>query len=262
MIVRAFVILFVALMAVRAAAAAEKDSPTPANASKTATWKALFDGTNTDAWRGWESDKFPAKGWVVEDHCLKLQESNGRPNGGGGDLVTREAFSDFELRWEWKISKGGNSGLKYLLGGGPGSPKHEPLYSGDKGLDVWGHEYQLLDDVGHPDAKRGATHQTASLYDLIAPTGKKLRPLGEFNDSRLLIRGDHVEHWLNDVKVVEYELGGPALAAALEKSKYKKLPGFGTKKRTPVLLQDHGEEVWFRNIRVRDLTPGAPPPAR
>ena len=129
------------------------------------------------------------------------------------------------------LSGPSRSGVKYLLRQGHDG---KPLYAGDKGKDVYGHEYQMLDDDKHPDAKRGPTHMTAAFYDVIPPT--------------------KIEHWLNGSKVVEYDLASEAVLAAAQKSKYKGLAGFGTKGKTSLLLQDHGNEVWFRNIRVRDLS--------
>lgn len=223
---------------------------------KVAGFRSLFDGTSTEAWHAWNGQAFPKKGWVIEDGCLKCEGTNGRPNGGGGDLVTRQQFNDFELRWEWKISEGGNSGVKYMLRSGNGGT---PLYSGDKGKDLYGHEYQMLDDLKNPDGKRGPTHMTAAFYDVIPPNSqKKLRPVGEFNESRIIVSGNHVEHWLNGEKVVEYELGSETVLARVAKSKFKNIAGFGTKLKTALLLQDHGSAVWFRNIRVRELTVKAP----
>lgn len=232
--------------------AAAEPATQPTRTASGGQWIALFDGKNTDAWRSWNSDRFPAKGWVIEDGCLKLEKSNGRLNGGGGEIVTRQEFTDFELSWEWKMSKGGNSGVEYLLG----KPKNAKamLSKGDAEKDLWGHEYQLLDDTAYPEGKLEPQRRTASFYSIIAPNDlKRLRPLGEFNESRLLIRGNHVEHWLNGAKVVEYELGSPPIMAAVEKSKFKTIPGFGTKHKSAILLQDHGSAIWFRNIRIRML---------
>jgi hypothetical protein len=223
---------------------------------KAAGWRLLFDGKSTDAWRGWKSEEFPSKGWVIEDDCLKCERSNGRPNGGGGDLVTRDAFTDFEFRWEWKMSPVGNSGVIYMVhfrdGGRPG----KKLYDGDTGLTPYGHEYQLLDDAAPRYAKEKANRLTASFYDLIAPVRKTLKPAGEFNEGRLIVRGNHVEHWLNGVRVVEYELGSPQVLSLVARSKYAGMAGFGRKSKTPILLQDHGCAVWFRYVKIRDLREG------
>ena len=159
---------------------------------------------------------------------------------GGGDIVTKEAFEEFELVWEWKISEGGNSGLKYNL--------PDPA----KGV---GFEYQLLDDAKHPDAKlHDGTRTTGSLYDVIpAAADKKLNAPGEWNASRVLVKGSHVEHWLNGGKTVEVELGSDALKAAIAASKFKTTAGFGARTKSPILLQDHGDEISVRDIKIRAL---------
>ena len=129
------------------------------------------------------------------------------------------------------------------------------MYREDDGTGPVGHEYQLLDDQRHPDGKL-ASHRAGALYALIAPNASKhLKPVGEFNQSRIVVQGKHVEHWLTGAKIVEYELEGSALMNAIAKSKYKDLPGFGTKFKTRIQLQDHGDEIWFRNIRIRPLPP-------
>lgn len=218
---------------------------------KAAGWRLLFDGRSAEQWRSWNQKGFPAKGWVVADGCLKCEKTNGRPNGGGGDLVTRDTFTDFEFSWEWRMAKGGNSGVEYfLMSRGKGA---KPLFDGDDGTTLVGHEYQLLDDDSYR-GKSGPDRLTASFYDVIAPnSAKKLRPPGEFNESGLLVRGNHVEHWLNGAKVLEYDLGSAALNAAIAKSKYKSVTGFGEKRKTALLLQDHGEWIAFRNLKIREL---------
>ena len=209
---------------------------------KAGGWKLLFDGASLVGWRGYNKPEFPAKGWSIEDGCLKAAKGNGRPGSGGGDIVTTEQFGDFDFRFEWKISPGGNSGVKYFT-----DEKR------DRNAAI-GHEYQLLDDAEHPDGKNGPIRQTGALYTLIPPNGaKKLRPVGQFNESRIVVLGQHVEHWLNGAKIVEYELGSELLRAAITKSKYKSVSGFGTKVKASLLLQDHGFEVWFRNLKIRAL---------
>jgi hypothetical protein len=128
------------------------------------------------------------------------------------------------------------------------------MYAGDDGRSAVGHEYQLLDDERHPDAQNGPIRQTGALYSLVPPnSAKRLNPVGQFNRSRILVQGRHVEHWLNGAKIVEYELESPALFEAIARSKYKGVPGFGTKFKTPILLQDHGEEIWFQNLKILPL---------
>lgn len=224
-------------------------------------WKLLFDGKSTTAWRSYLGNEFPAAGWKIEDNALKCEKSNGRPNGGGGDIVTRDSFTDFELAWQWRISPGGNTGLKYFIVRRPALGR--AMFKGDDGRALVGLEYQMLDDDAHPDAKNGPSRTSGALYLLIAPSGKTLRPVGQYNDSRLVVRGTHVEHWLNGEKVVAYELGSAALGQALAASKYSGVPGFADPHRqpTPILLQDHGFDAWFRNIKILDLTPGHRPAA-
>ena len=228
------------------------------NAEKKEGWKLLFDGRTPTGWRGYRKAKFPDSGWVVQDGCLKNQKGNGRPGQGGGDLVTTEKFDNFDFKFEWRIAPGGNSGVKYFVN--EVEDHADPMYRGDTGTSGVGHEYQLLDDDKHADAANGPILQTGSLYSLIPPnSAKRLRPVGEFNESRIVVRGGHVEHWLNGAKIVEYEMGSPELLAAIAKSKFRNVPGFGTKFPTIILLQDHGEEVWFRNLKIRTLEPSKKP---
>lgn len=211
----------------------------------------LFDGKTTHGWRGYRMTGFPANGWRVKDGCLENPATNGRPNGGGGDLLTVDRFGDFDFRWEWRISHGGNSGVYYFT-----RERTTPgfaMYRGDDGTAAVGYEYQLLDDATHPDGKN-PSHRTASLYDVIAPQNAAPRPVGEFNQSRILLRGSHGEHWLNGVKVVEYDLQSPEFREAVGKSKFRVVPDFATKQRAPLLLQDHGDQVEFRDLKIRELS--------
>lgn len=200
---------------------------------QSAGWKLLFDGKTTAGWVGIGKDAFPAQGWVVEDGALVH-----KAKGGGGDIVTTEHFSDFELSWEWKIDAGANSGVKYNL---PDPNK------------AVGFEYQLIDDEAHPDGKKGeGTRTTASLYDALKPAAdRKTKTPGEWNQSRILVKGNHVEHWLNGTKTVEFELGSEALAAAKAKSKFSKNAAWGQKHTSPILFQDHGDGAAFRSIKIR-----------
>jgi hypothetical protein len=209
----------------------------PANqlteAEKTAGWRLLFDGQHSTGWRSFKRPSFPTQGWVIEDGCLRCAL-----RGGGGDIITDEEFGDFELAFEWKVAPGANSGVKYFIT--------------EQRSSAIGHEYQIIDDVANEDAKAGRLHQTASFYDVLPPLpGTESRPVGEFNQSRILVRGNHVEHWLNGRKVLEYELGSDAVKAAVAKSKFKNVAGFGTKIRGHLLLQEHGGGVWFRNLKLR-----------
>lgn len=203
---------------------------------KAAGWQLLFDGQSFQGWRSFKKPSFPSKGWTVEDgwlHCLGQ---------GGGDIISDAEFDQFDLSWEWKLAPDGNSGLKYFVP----ETRNSAI----------GHEYQMLDDQRHPDAKLGEGKRvTASFYDVLKPTVKTpTRPMGEINQSRILVRGNHVEHWLNGVKVLEYECGSDALKAAVAASKFKNTPGFGDRIKGHLLLQDHHSEVWFRNLKIRDLS--------
>jgi hypothetical protein len=196
-------------------------------------WKLLFDGQTTQGWRGFGKPEFPAQGWVVEDGWLKHKGK------GGGDVITRQLFTDFELTFTWQIAEVGNSGVKYFIDEQRGS--------------AIGHEYQLIDDERHPDALRGPTRKTAGLYDALAADNPPVRPAGMINSSKLVVRGNHVEHWLNGRKVLSYELGSPQLVEAKARSKFKDEARWGTKFPTPILLQDHGDEIWFRDLKIREL---------
>jgi len=202
---------------------------------KAAGWQLLFDGKTTDGWVAIGKTAMPDKGWSVVDGTLKHGHA-----AGGGDIVTAKQYDSFELIWDWKIEEGGNSGVKYNL---PNPAKNV------------GFEYQLLDDDKNEDGKRGGRlHQTASLYDLIEPPAdKKINPVGEWNTSRLLVNGNHVEEWLNGAKTVEFEIGSPELLALVANSKFKKVDKFGLKTKSPILLQDHGSEITFRSIKLREI---------
>jgi hypothetical protein len=223
--------ILLALLAALPAFAAEPNTLTAEE--QAAGWKLLFDGESTQGWKGLGKKEFPKDGWKVEGGELRLAKGPG-----GGDIVTEEQFGDFELTWEWRIPAGANSGLKYNLP--------------DPGKGV-GCEYQLIDDTGHPDGKAAAGKRTtASLYDVLPPAaGRKLNPPGEWNTSRIVVQGNRVEHWLNGAKTVEFEFGSEALKAAIAQSKFKSTPGWGVKTRSPILLQDHNDEIAFRNMKIR-----------
>lgn len=214
-------------------------------AEKSAGWRLLFDGASLNGWRGFHNDKVPG-GWVVENGCIMKTQAKGELGQAGGDLITVDQFDNFEFAVEWKLSKGGNSGIKYLV-----SESLPPT-----GKSAVSFEYQVLDDENHPDAKMGiaGNRTVGSVYDLLAASkDKKVKPIGEFNQTRILVRGNHIEHWLNGVKVVEFERGSDALKAKIAASKFKTTKGFGETARGHILLQDHGDTVCYRNIKIREL---------
>lgn len=213
-------------------------------------WTLLFDGSSFDGWRGLGREVVPVGHWKIEDGAIKKvpsgevpMQEDGQPLT-GGDLLTEETFGHFELKFEWKISAAGNSGIKYNVSevmSTDSPPKHAAL----------GFEYQLLDDAGHPDAKNGDHRTAAALYDLIPPQGKVIKPVGEFNSGRIVFNGNHGEHWLNGVKVLEYDLGSEDMGHRLAASKYKTIPGFGDRRDGHIVLQDHADAAWYRNIKIR-----------
>jgi hypothetical protein len=189
----------------------------------------LFDGKTTQGWRSFKKNTFPSKGWVVEDGWLKKLT-----NALGGDIITEDKFAEFELEWEWKLAPKANSGIKYFIT--------------EERSSAIGHEYQMMDDIDAANDK----HSTASFYDVLPPkAGKPMKTAGQINHSRIVSRGERVEHWLNGVKVLEYRLGSDDVLAAVQKSKFKAVPGFGTRISGHILLTDHRDEAWFRNIKIR-----------
>ena len=217
-------------------------------------WILLFDGKTFEGWRGLGQEGIPPGHWIIEDGAIKkvpsenvpLQE-DGQPLE-GGDLMTVRTFDNFELSLEWKISPAGNSGVKYNVSEEM-STANPPRYA------ALGFEYQILDDDRHLDALMGKDRTSAALYDLIAPEGKKLQPVGEFNTARIILNGNHGEHWLNGVKVLEYDLETPHMDKLIKASKYKNITGFADKRRGHIVLQDHTDAVWFRNIKIRIIEP-------
>ncbi|MCX6630441.1 MAG: DUF1080 domain-containing protein [Candidatus Solibacter sp.] len=219
---------------------------------KAAGWRLLWDGKTTDGWRSAKAEVFPASGWVIKDGVLTVLGKRGQEAAGPGDIITRERFSDFELVADFKLTPGANSGIKYFVqlnldpvtGAGAKTATGSPI----------GCEFQILDDVRHPDAKLGrdGNRTLGSLYDLIpAAADKAPNPIGEWNTARIVVRGSHVEHWLNGAKVLEYDRGSQNFRAVVAQSKFKSIPGFSDWRDGHILLQEHGNEVSFRNLKLR-----------
>ncbi len=220
---------------------AEIISPPPfvlTEAQEKAGWEVLFDGRNTECWRGFGSDSFPGKGWVVDDDSLHIEAGSG-----AGDIMTRGRFGDFELRLEWKVSHNANSGIMYLVSEDENAPWRT------------GPEFQILDDLGHGlDAQN--LHSAGALYGLYPPPAHKpQKPAGQWNEARVKIRNGRVEHWHNGVRVAECDLESKDWADRVKASKFAPFSRFGRNERGHIALQDHGHDVWFRKIRIRDLTP-------
>lgn len=215
-------------------AAGEASTTVPTAEERAQGFRALFDGTSLDAWRGYRQDGVPG-GWSIEDGTLAFD-----PAGGRGDLITREQFADFELRLEWRVSPGGNSGVFFRV-----QERHEwPRQTGP--------EMQILDNAGHPDGQSPLT-AAGSNFALHGPVEDVTRPVGEWNEARLVVAGLHVEHWLNGRRIIEYELWTPAWVDAVSGSKFAEMPDYGLARSGHIGLQDHGDRVWFRDIRIRPL---------
>ncbi len=204
-------------------------------AERAAGWRLLFDGATTEHFRGFKREGMPEQGWVVEDGTLRHEAGKG-----GGDLITRDQYGSFEFACDWKVAPGGNSGIMYR--------------STEDGAATYttGPEMQILDNAGHNDGKNTST-SAAALYAMIPAQHDVIRPAGEWNSVRILVDGDRVEHWANGWKVLEYRLNSPEWDELVKGSKFKDWPDFGRKARGHIALQDHGDDVWFRNIKVRPL---------
>lgn len=193
-------------------------------------WTLLFDGKTTAGWRSFRKQGFPEQGWIVEDGRLKKVAKVQ-----GGDIITTKTFNDFDLRFEWRIPPRANNGIKYFIT----EERTGPI----------GHEYQIIDDSLVKDGKSS----TASFYEVLAPSADKpLKPPGQWNESRVVVKVNHVEHWLNGAKVLEYELGSEEVKAGVAASKFKNVKGFGEKLKGHILLTDK-DEACFRNIKIREL---------
>ena len=196
-------------------------------------WRSLFDGKTLAGWKKYNGQPIE-KGWVAEDGQLSLRQ------GGGGDIITTDEFEDFELEFEWKVQPGGNSGVMYRVKTGDLAP----YFSGP--------EFQILDDARHPDGKNPKT-AVGSLYALVAAEGKMVHPPGEWNKGKIVLKNNHLEHWVNGKKVVEIEMHSDQWKELVQNSKFAAWKQFGQSKKGHICLQDHGDPVSFRNLRIRRL---------
>ncbi|MCB1021698.1 MAG: DUF1080 domain-containing protein [Bryobacterales bacterium] len=232
------------------AALAAEATLTPAE--KSAGWRLLFDGKTRKGWTGMKGTPFPAKSWVVEDGMIRTTE-----DGSDGDLVTTKPYDNFELVFEYRLAKGGNSGVKYGVQQEWLSPHWTPeapaRFKADQAIAAVGYEFQIYDDDTLERKPGWDLSSTGALYLLEAPHDKKMNPPGEWNTARVVVNGKHVEHWLNGSKLLEYELGSDELLAKVEKTKFRKVPGYGQKAPGYIVLQHHGSPAWFRNIKIREI---------
>lgn len=237
----------------------EEPAPnTITQAEKADGWTLLFDGETFEHWTGLGRDTIPEGHWTIEDGTIRKIETGEVPRAPdgqpleGGDIMTKETYRNFELKLEWKASEGGNSGIKYNVSESLSTaqgPQHAAL----------GFEYQLLDDDRHPDSEE-PSHRAGALYDLLPANEKKsLEPVGEWNEARVILRGNHGEHWLNGEKVAEYNLDTPKFDSLFAASKYSDIEGFRTRRAGHVVLQDHSDDFWFRSVKIRELSPPSAP---
>ena len=243
---RFLTILLLAAFVLPMIACAQDPAPlnTLTDAERANGWELLFDGETTDGWRGYNRDAFPDAGWTVEDGVLTIQGATGDVSGTGGDIVTTETYDDFILTLEWKIAKGGNSGIFYRAIEQEG----QPIY--------WSApEMQVLDNAHHPDATRGenGNRKAGSLYDLIPAQPQNFTGHGEWQQVKIVADGPHVEHWMNGEKVLEYELWTPGWYERLRDSKFECHPEFGDAHEGYIGLQDHGTTAHFRNVKIKEL---------
>jgi hypothetical protein len=236
-----FTLLAASLAAVTALAPLAAQGPAPdtktAKAGANGAWTPLFDGKSLAGWRGYKKENASETRWKVENGALTLPPNDGKDTRGARDIITVNTYDNFDLRWEWKAAPGANSGVKYFV------LEDQPA--------AIGHEYQIIDDERHADAKIGPHRQTAALYDVFPAADRPIKPAGEWNVSEVRAHGTHVEHWLNGKKVLEYELNSPKLKEAIAKSKFKDIARFGTPLKGHILLQDHGDQVWYRKVEIR-----------
>ena len=213
-------------------------------------WQLLFDGKTFDGWRGIGIDGVPEGHWKIVDGTIQKIASGDVPTQAdgqpvkGGDLISNKSYQNFELKFEWKISEGGNSGVKYNVN------EDVSIKNGSTG--ALGYEYQVLDDDKHSD-NLNPNHRSGSLYDMIEAKGKTVKPVGEYNSARIVFNGNIIEHWLNGNKVVDADTETPEFEELFQKSKYHNKVDFTLHKNAQVVLQDHGNDCWYRNIKIKVL---------
>ena len=243
-------VFFAVLFSIAMSCFAQDDENVLTPQEKAEGWKLLFDGKATPGLVGLQKREFLKEGWGIQDGTLLLPKTvrqSGKAT--GGDLVTAEQFTDFEFKFDFKLTASALSGVLYFARGGMGQ---KPT----------GHEYQIIDDVHHPDGlKGGPLCRTGALYGVLPPSeNKRLHPSDEWNSGMILVRGNHVEHWLNGDKILEYECGSQALSQAVRANKAKVSATFGSKIKSSLAILDKGEEVAFRNLKIRAISATPPPP--
>lgn len=228
-----FILVTAPLLLLTSLLAASPSSVRP----KKGKWVKLFNGKSLEGWHSYLKKEASSK-WQVEDKAIVLMAK------GAGDLLTDKEYENFELELEWKISEGGNSGILFHV--------HEDAQY--RASDLTGPEMQVLDNERHPNAKQGPNRTAGSLFDMIAPSDPTAcKPAGQWNKARIRVRDSHVEYYLNEKKIVEYQIGSPEWDKLLSTSKYKGWPGYARFKKGAIALQDHGDKVWYRAIRLREL---------
>ena len=219
-------------------------SPQPADTTapfKKGEWEILFDGKNTNQWKGANTDSFPSSRWTIAGDALVLSST------GNGDIITKERFGNFELLFDFKLTDSANSGVKYFV---------DTIKDTVNGSSVMnGPEYQIIDDNNHAEVKNHQHEEisTGALYLLYAPANKKLLPAGQWNEGKIIANGNDVEHWLNGIKVVSYTRGSEDLRKKISETKFKSYSGYGESADGHIMLTDHGDKVYFRNIKIKRL---------
>lgn len=252
LILKKLVVLIVSLVFFACTPNETNKNNTLTKAEKEQGWELLFDGETLSGWRGLGRDTVETMHWKVENgeiHKIDNREVPPLPNGEkiiGGDLMTIDTFDNFELQFEWKIREAGNSGIKYNV-----SEEISTTYGSGHG--ALGFEYQALDDGNEIYKNLNPFQYTGSLYDFYAPSNVHLKPVGEFNQSKIILNGNHGEHWLNGAKVVEYEMGTAEFDSLFRASKFANYAGFEKKRSGHIVITNHTDESWYRNIKIRRI---------